>query len=123
MVKTEEKYWYQPIGISFFDFILSNEEKRDFMFINPNNLNPVHMTITKMETETITIRGEAIEAIRAELRMTGFLAPFWVGNYWFSPDSGIILQYKGDTGPGSADVHMELTNIEGELDLVTGFYK
>ena len=64
------------------------------MFVNPENLNPVHMTITKIETETITIGGQDIEAMRAELRMTGFLSAFWVGNYWFSTESGIILRYS-----------------------------
>lgn len=112
---SETGYWYQPLGFCFFDFACSDEKRREFFMVNPENLKPVSFVIKKSGTETIYIRGEKTEAIKAELRLRGIMAAFWHGTYWLNPDNGILLRYIGTFGPGTEKTVMELTDLSGEI--------
>lgn len=108
-------FWYQPLGFSFFDFALSEDRSRKIFMVNPDDLKPVELTIRKKGMESIVINNREIEAIKAELRLNGLLAPLWHGTYWLCPQRGILLRYIGTFGPGTEKTHMELTSSQGDI--------
>ncbi len=114
-------YWYQPLGPSLFEFILSSEQKRSFSIIDLESLKGHSMVIRKKGEEEISIMGRMRSAVRAELRMGGVLSPFWSGQYWFSKETGILLRYVGDSGPGTPEMVMELGGEEGDIRSIRGF--
>jgi hypothetical protein len=115
-ITPDNTYWYQPLGLCFFDFVLSLDQKREFFFINPANLKPVYMTIHNKGTDYILIQGEVKKSIKAEIRLNGILAPFWRGKYWLCSETGIILRYLGTFGPGTRETLMELSDVVGEIN-------
>lgn len=116
----KNRYWYQPIGPSMFQFILSDEKEREFFIINPENNKSVSMTIGKTGRELLAIDGREMEAVKAELRLSGILSPFWSGQYWFSAETGILLKYMGDSGPGTSHMTMELVSSAQKIALIKG---
>lgn len=116
----ENRYWYQPIGPSMFHFVLSNEKEREFFIINPENNRSVSMTISKRGREFLTIDDRETEAVKAELRLSGILSPFWSGQYWFCAETGILLKYMGDSGPGTSFMTMELVSSARDIALIKG---
>ena len=122
-IDPENAYWYQPLGLCFFDFALSGDSEREFFFVNPESLRLLNMTIEKEGTEFIEIDGESREAIYAELRLNGILAPFWRGRYWLCPETGIILRYIGTFGPGTEKTVMEITDVIGDIENIAFFRK
>lgn len=113
-------FWYQPIGPSLYDFILSYEKKREFFIINPENYKPVPMTIGKTGREALEIDGIEKETIKAELRLSGFLSSFWSGAYWFCAETGVLLKYEGDSGPGTPFMTMELISSPQKIAMIKG---
>jgi len=114
-IKPENTYWYQPLGLCFFDFVLSLDERRDFFFINPATLKPVYMNIQNKGTDYIVIQGKVKKSMKAEIRLNGLLSPFWRGQYWLCSETGIILRYSGTFGPGTRETNMELSDVIGEI--------
>lgn len=113
--KSKITYWYQPLGFCFFDFACSEDTSRQFFMVNQKDLEPVKMVIKKKGTEIINLHNKEVPALKAELRLSGILAPFWSGTYWLNPENGILLRYIGTFGPGTETTTMELQESSGQI--------
>jgi len=79
-----------------------------FLMINPLDLaKPQEITLTPDGKDTV----EGKPALRFKLGLPGALSMFWSATVWADPTTGDQVQYKGNRGPGTAE--MVVTTIRG----------
>lgn len=97
--------WIQQPTLGFKNFILSSEQKLDFLGINPKDFSLVHVVATKKNEEEVPGFGKLL---RMELRLTGLLSWFWKAELWFDAATGEMKQMRSNSGPGT---HLTLTRL------------
>lgn len=90
--------WYQATSWSLRNFILSEEQSREFWMLRTTTLKPYKVLVTKIGEETLA-DTEQTQTIKAELRIQGLLSHFWKSNYWFRKSDGVFLRFEGASGP------------------------
>lgn len=91
----DQRPWFQPFSYSLRPFLISEAQSISFWTIRQDKMKPVVLEATKQSFETLLLQGSEIEAIKVEVRLTGFFAPFWRGTYWYRSSDGLFLKYEG----------------------------
>lgn len=99
VVRIDDMPWYQPLSFSLRNFVRSQKESVDFWMIRPDSLEAVKMRATRQSLEKIEVNHREEQAVKVEVRLTGFLSAFWSCHYWFRPEDGVFLKYEGVHGP------------------------
>jgi hypothetical protein len=103
--------WNQTFNIGLERFALSPEQTMKFWSIGtsgPGNMKITKFKVKKKKTETITLKGQEVQAVYITMSLTGVLSIFWTGNYWYRKSDGTFLRYKGKNKPGAPVTIMEL---------------
>ena len=108
IIKIDERPWYQNFEICLAEFARSDLLKKEFWVINEEDFSAYTMTARKKGVENIEIHGQAIEAQKVELRLSGFLSMFWKAECWYRCSDGIFLKYRGTSGPGTPEMTIVL---------------
>jgi len=95
-------FWIQEFDFSMRPFILSTADSVKFSIVHPTKLSLHHMIATKSDTtERIDVNGEAHEAIKVKITLTGFKKMFWKAELWFERNTGDLLKYMANEGPNT----------------------
>ena len=82
-IKIDNRPWFQAWKISFSPFILSGEARQEFWTVRPYDLKECIMAVSREREETITINGQAVEAVKVKVTLNNFwLSKFWSVYYW-----------------------------------------
>ncbi|MFZ1982837.1 MAG: hypothetical protein WAU91_00390 [Desulfatitalea sp.] len=95
--------WFQATSLSLRDFVRSPENTITFWTLRPDTLKPLKLTATKVALETLKTADASVDALKIELRATGWRAPFWRSHYWFRASDGLLLRFEGQAGPSRAN--------------------
>ena len=112
IIEVEQEKWYQLFSFSLQNFVLSEDNKIDFISISSNDQNKNKMFAEKKEREIIEIAGQEYEAYRVEVRLRGFFRFFWVNEYWFRVTDGVFLKQIGELDREGGEVTVELKKIK-----------
>jgi hypothetical protein len=93
-LKIDEKPFYYNPNLGLENFVRSGEEKREFRTLRPDNLKQYKMKASLKDTETITINGTEVEAIKVKWGLTGLKAAFFRQTLWFRKSDGVFLKSK-----------------------------
>jgi len=93
--------WIQEFDFGMKPFILSNDNKFYFLILNPKDLDAVDMVASKVGMETLTIQGKPKLAQRIKITLDGFKSMFWSAKAWYDPETGDLLKYHANEGPGT----------------------
>ena len=102
----DQRPWYQPLSYSLTRFLFSEDESVSFWTIRQDTLDLVSIEAKKIGLETIVINNEEVPAIKVEIRLAGFLSPFWHATYWYREENGQFLKYSAVSGPPGSDKTM-----------------
>lgn len=91
--------WFQPLSFSLTRFLFSDEQRLSFWTIRQDTLEVLTIAVTKEGMEDLEVNGNRIPAFKVEVRLEGFLSPFWHGTYWYRKENGQFLQYRAVNGP------------------------
>jgi hypothetical protein len=108
--KINELDWNQSFNIGLEQFALSGAKAMKFWAIGttaPGDMKITTFTVKKEGFEKIILAGKEIETVRIRVSLSGLLAIFWSGNYWYKRDDGKFLRYRGK-GRGSHLTIMEI---------------
>jgi hypothetical protein len=95
---------YAPDGDSQFWFLSKwiasdpHAGTREIVFLDPEDMRLVEMSVKRLGTERLSIGGRSMDAARFEMSLSsGFLKLFWpyASTYWFSTDDMRFLAYEG----------------------------
>ncbi len=100
-VMIDKAPWYQATSWSLRNFILSEEQSKEFWMLRTTTLKPYKVLVKKIGEETMADAGQT-QTIKAELRIQGFLSHFWKSNYWFRKSDGVFIRFEGASGPPGA---------------------
>ncbi len=95
----DDSPWYQPGTYCFRNFVNSNDDTISFWMVRRDILKPEKMQAKKEGLQTIRIQNESIPAQKVRVRLSGVRSIFWHGDYWFRKKDGLMLRYRGTTGP------------------------
>ncbi len=104
--------WYQDVGFNAKRFILSSANTIKFWSFHPQKLTVYRMKMEKIGTETLTIKGNKIEAVKTKVRIDKFfLSMMWSALHWNRKSDGLFLKYKSrHGGPGTPMTNVILTS-------------
>lgn len=110
--------WFQASSFSLRGFVVSDRESIRFWTLRSDTLKPYKLKAVKKGVETIAVGGEPETALRVELRLSGWLGPFWKSDYWYRPEDGLLLRFEG-TGDavGSYKIVITYTGSATRCDL------
>jgi hypothetical protein len=110
--------WNQLFQVGLGPFALSGRKSAPFRSIGtqgPGELKIGKFTVTRQAEETIDLAGKKIAAVHLRISLSGLLAIFWHGDYWYRPGDGRFLRYRGKNRPGGAVAVSELAG-EGAVE-------
>jgi len=90
--------WNQLFQMGLRPFALADGKKMQFRSIGtqgPGELKIGKMTVTRKEDETIELGGQRLAAVHLRISLSGLLAMFWHGDYWYRKEDGRFLRYRG----------------------------
>lgn len=95
----DEQPWFQPLSYSLQTFLRSSDKVVYFWSVRNDTLDVVYLKATKLGEDTVRLEDGEVPAMKVEIRMAGFLAPFWHGTYWYRLSDLLFLQFMGVNGP------------------------
>lgn len=96
--KIDELAWNQSFNIGLEKFALSEAKATKFWAIGttgPGDMKITAFKVKKKGFEKIILTGKEIETVRIQISLSGLLAVFWSGNYWYKREDGKFLRYQG----------------------------
>ena len=103
--------WNQLFQMGLGPFAQANGKKMQFRSIGtqgPGELKIGKMTVTRREGESIELGGRRIAAVHLRISLSGLLAMFWHGDYWYRKEDGRFLRYRGKNRRGGPVAVSEL---------------
>ncbi len=94
-MKLESPRWFQILPLSLIGFTTSAAREVEFSLFDPFNIKMRNMKISKKGSETVELFGKEYRATKLNMRMRGFLSPFWKSEIWISTSTGTHLKYEG----------------------------
>lgn len=109
-IRIDERPWFQPLSYSLRSLSESSAPVTvRFWTIRADTLELVNMEAEVQGIESIQISGKDVEALRVEIRKSGYLSIFWSADYWFRTRDHIFVQYRGTHGlPGTPETLITL---------------
>lgn len=110
--KIDNRPWFQAWKLSFGPFVLSGETRQEFWTLRPYDLKECVMAVLREREETITINGQAVEAVKVKVTLNNYwMSKFWSVHYWLRRSDGVYLRSEGANGPpGTPITIMELVS-------------
>ncbi len=88
------------------DFVLSQDEKIEFLMTRPEDLKAIGLKAVKEGQEVVEIEGQKVEAIRVKFSLDDLRALFWSSTFWFRAADGILVKTEEVRGgPGTPPPH------------------
>ena len=87
--------WFQLLPFSLISFVQSGEDEVEFSLFDPFNMKMRNMKISRKGEETVSLFGSDYRTVKLNMRMRGFLSPFWKSEIWTDADSGTHVKYEG----------------------------
>ncbi|HEX7501892.1 MAG TPA: hypothetical protein VF451_00610 [Acidobacteriota bacterium] len=121
--KVEKKFaaagppWNQLFQMGLGPFALGAGGDWQFRSIGtqgPGEMKIGKFTVARRETEKIMLSGKELGAVHLRVSLSGLLAIFWHGDYWYRPLDGRFLRYRGKNRPGGPQAVSEL--VEEKAD-------
>jgi hypothetical protein len=104
-VRIDDKPWYQDVGFSAKDFIVSGESSRTFWMLHPKKLSAHQMKLTRMTTDSLAVDGRQEKVVKSKLTIDNFfLARWWSAYHWHRQSDGLFVKYQGRGRRGEPDV-------------------
>jgi hypothetical protein len=103
--------WNQLFQMGLGPFVLSGRKDSSFRSIGtqgPGELKIGKMSVTRRGEEEIEINGQKVAAVRVRISLSGLLAIFWHGDYWYRRSDGLFLRYRGKNRSGGPIAVSEL---------------
>jgi hypothetical protein len=100
--------WIQELYFGLKTFTLSRQPKLKYVSINPDDLSLVPMVLTRKEVETI----DGHRAQKLHMTVDGWKSRFWEAWSWTDPETGLLIQKKGNRGPLTPTI---ITKIQKNL--------
>ena len=101
--------WFQPMSFSLVGFLFSDQKRVSFWTIRQDTLEVLTIVAVKEGRDEVEINGKSIPAFKVEVRLEGFLSPFWHGTYWYRLENGQFLKYRAVNGvPGTPETVITL---------------
>ncbi len=100
--------WIQQFPFGFQQFIASNATRLEYWVLSPRDFQCVTFAVVKTAEETVSSLGREETAWKSRISLTGFLGGFWGADYWLRASDGRFLRYRGNDGPGTPDVAVDL---------------
>ena len=99
--------WYQFHGLSFPRLLANGEGEIDFFSVRPDNGRVVELRATAQGVEEIIVKGQALQALRVDVRVRGVLAHLGKVSYWFRTSDYLFVRFQGVSpfGSGQAMVY------------------
>lgn len=113
----EGPIWNQLFQVGLGPVALSAGESFQFRSIGtqgPGELKIGKFTVTRKAVENIDLAGKTVQAVRLRISLSGLLAIFWHGDYWYRRNDGRFLRYRGKNRAGGPVAVSEL--IEEKTD-------
>ncbi len=107
--------WNQLFQMGLGPFTLAGGESMTFRSIGtqgPGELKIGKMSVTRKEDEVIELGGKKIDAVHLRISLSGLLAMFWHGDYWYRKNDGRFLRYRGKNRSGGPVAVSELVTEE-----------
>ncbi len=103
--------WNQLFQMGLAPFVLFGGRETAFRSIGtqgPGELKIGRMSVTRKGEETIEIAGRPVAAVHLRISLSGLLAMFWHGDYWYRKSDGLFLRYRGKNRKGGPSAVSEL---------------
>jgi len=113
--KTKGEPWNQLFQMGLGRFVMAGGEEMAFRSIGiqgPGELKIGKMSVTRKGEETIEIAGKPVAAVHLRISLSGLLAIFWHGDYWYHKSDGRFLRYRGKNRSGGPVAVSELVSEE-----------
>ena len=94
-----EAGWFQPLSFALRGVARGEETTKRLVTLRPDTLEPMSIRATRKGVEQVVIEGQAVEAVRVQIRLTGWLRMLWHGDYWFRTGDWVFVRYEGVNGP------------------------
>ncbi len=107
--------WNQLFQVGLSPFVLANGRETAFRSIGtqgPGELKIGKMSVARKGEEVIEVAGRKVEAVHVRISLSGLLAMFWHGDYWYRRSDGLFLRYRGRNRKGGPVVVSELVAEE-----------
>lgn len=107
--------WNQLFQVGLSPFVLAAGRETAFRSIGtqgPGELKIGRMSVTRKGEEVIEVNGRKVEAVHVRISLSGLLAMFWHGDYWYRRSDGLFLRYRGRNRKGGPVAVSELVAEE-----------
>ncbi len=110
--QVDEAPWFQATSLSLRGLIRSQTDRVEFWTLRTDTLKAYKLKARKIGVERLTIEGKSVEAVKVELRISGWLAPFWNSFYWFRAEDGLFLKFEGLEDPsGTTKISIQYAGL------------
>ncbi len=100
-IKIDNAPWFQATTLSLKTLVTSEQNEIEFWTLRPGTLKAYKLKATKVGCEQLNIAGQTIQAVKVQLQLSGWLAPFWKSYYWFDAENGLFVRFNGQTDSGA----------------------
>ncbi len=107
--------WNQLFQMGLGPFARSGKEGASFRSIGtqgPGELKIGKMSVTRRGEEEIELNGQKVTSVHLRISLSGLLAIFWHGDYWYRQSDGLFLHYRGKNRKGGPSAVSELAAEE-----------
>ena len=94
-LKLDSPHWFQMLPFSLISFVRSGEDEVEFSLFDPFNMKMRNMKISRKGEEGVNLFGTDYRTVKLNMRMRGFLSPFWKAEIWTGAGSGTHVKYEG----------------------------
>lgn len=112
----DDEVWFGSV-LLLKDFVLSNENEHYFYVTKPEETKAVLLKAIREDVETVTVKGEPVEAVRVKFTVPDIRGMFWRSYYWYRLEDGLLVKTEETRGgPGTPKAHVELADDSGCSD-------
>ena len=94
----DEAPWFASLDFGIQAFSKSGKAEINFWVIDPSNLKPHLMTLTRMNEETVTHAGKKTQTVKIRITASGVPALFFNMNYWTRTTDGLPVRSETKLG-------------------------
>ncbi|MCA9398713.1 MAG: hypothetical protein KC618_03105, partial [Candidatus Omnitrophica bacterium] len=87
-------FYFNP-KLGLMDFVIRNDQKREFWGIRNDTLSTYRMVAKKMGEEFVNINNSPVEAVKVYWAPVGMASMFFHRTYWFRKKDGVFLKAEG----------------------------
>ncbi|MBN2436296.1 MAG: hypothetical protein JXK07_13620 [Spirochaetes bacterium] len=97
-IKIDEAPWFASLDFGIQAFCKSGKAEISFWVIDPSNLKPHLMTLTRMNEETVSHADKKTQTVKIRITASGVPAIFFNMNYWTRTTDGLPVRSETKQG-------------------------